>query len=113
MTQLVNAYLVASLECFGSLLLIIGLASRLVSVPIVISMVVAYLTADFEAVGSVFNDPDKFVKADPFPFLLTALIVLIYRPGRFSADAWIKRKLQPRIRTEPSRRPSRSGQWPA
>ena len=66
-----NAYFIGSLECFGSLLLIIGLASRPLSLLIVFSMTVAYLAADFEAVSSIFNDPDKFVKADPFPFLLT------------------------------------------
>jgi putative oxidoreductase len=88
-----NAYLVGSLECFGSVFLIIGLASRAVSLPIVISMTVAYLTADLEAVQSMFSDPDKFVKADPFPFLLSALIVLVFGPGRFSVDALIKRRV--------------------
>ena len=68
-----NAYFIGSLECFGSLLLIIGLATRPLSLLIVISMTVAYLTADFEAVSNIFSDPDKFVKADPFPFLLTAI----------------------------------------
>jgi putative oxidoreductase len=76
-----NAYFIGSLECFGSLLLIIGLASRPLSLLIVISMAVAYLTADFEAVSNIFSNPDKFVKADPFPFLLTALIVLVFGPG--------------------------------
>src|SRR6516225_5723432 len=68
-----NAYFIGSLECFGSLL-IIGLASRPLALLIVISMTVAYLAADFEAVSSIFSDPDKFVEADPFPFLFTALI---------------------------------------
>jgi putative oxidoreductase len=85
-----NAYFIGSLECFGSLLLIIGLASQPLSLLIVISMSVAYLTADFEAVSNIFSDPDKFVKADPFPFLLTALIVLVFGPGRFSVDALLK-----------------------
>src|SRR6266446_10029249 len=71
-----NAYFIGSLECFGGLLLIAGLASRPLALLIVISMSVAYLAADFEAVSNIFSDPDKFVKADPFPFLLTALIVL-------------------------------------
>ena len=53
-------------------------------------MVVAYLTADFEAVSSMFSDPDKFAKADPFPFLLAALIVLVFGARRFSVDALIK-----------------------
>jgi putative oxidoreductase len=89
-----NAYVVSSLECFGSLFLIIGLASRPIALPIVISMTVAYLTADFDAIGSIFSDPDKFVKADPFPFLLTALIVLVFGPGWFSIDALLKRRLE-------------------
>ena len=88
-----NAYFIGSLECFGSLLLMIGLGSRLLSLLIVISMTVAYLAADFEAVSSFFSDPDKFVKADPFPFLLTAVIVLVFGPGSFSIDALIKRIL--------------------
>src|SRR5215468_5217082 len=56
-----NAYFISSLECFGGLLLIVGLASRPVSLLIFLSMTVAYLTADFQAVSSVFSDPDKFV----------------------------------------------------
>jgi putative oxidoreductase len=95
-----NAYFIGSLECFGSLLLIIGLGSRLLSLLIVISMAVAYLAADFEAVSSIFSDPDKFVKADPFPFLLTALIVLVFGPGLFSIDALMKRILHRREKAE-------------
>src|SRR6516225_2475425 len=86
-----NAYFIGSLECFGSLLLIIGLISRPLSLLIVISMSVAYVTADFEAVSSIFSDPDKFVKADPFPFLLASLIVLVFGPGLLSIDALLKR----------------------
>jgi putative oxidoreductase len=85
-----NAYLAGATETFGSLLLIIGLASRLTAIPVTIVMVVAYLTADFEAVTNFFSDPDKFVKADPFPFLITALIVLVFGPGKVSIDAAIK-----------------------
>src|SRR5207245_2272454 len=39
-----NAYMVSSLECFGGLFLIIGLASRPLALAIVISITVAYLT---------------------------------------------------------------------
>jgi putative oxidoreductase len=87
----VNAYFVGALECFGGLLLVVGLASRPLAFMIVISMCVAYWTGDTEAVKSIFSDPDKFVKADPFPFLLTALIVLAFGPGFFSIDALLKR----------------------
>src|ERR1700751_2136711 len=47
-----NAYFIGSLECFGSLLIIVGLAARPLSLLIAISMIVAYFTADFEAISS-------------------------------------------------------------
>lgn len=84
-----NAGLAGATETFGSLLLMAGLASRLAAIPVVVTMVVAYLTADPEAVTHIFSDPDKFVQAAPFPFLLAALIVLAFGPGVFSVDAWI------------------------
>ena len=89
---LLNAILAGSAETFGSLLLIVGLASRLAAIPVTITMIVAYLAADFEAVTHIFSDPDKFVQAAPFPFLLAALIVLAFGPGKFSIDAWIGRQ---------------------
>jgi putative oxidoreductase len=54
-------------------------------------MIVAYVTADFEALTSIFSDPDKFVAAAPFPFLLAALLILAFGPGALSIDALIKR----------------------
>ena len=87
-----NAYFIGSLECFGSLLLIAGLASRPLALLIGVSMIVAYLTADFDAVANILTDPDKFVKADPFPFLLTALIIYVFGAGKFSVDNVLKRR---------------------
>ncbi len=88
---LVNAYLAGATECFGGLLLVAGIASRLVAIPVAFTMIVAYVTADFEALTSIFTDPDKFVAAAPFPFLFTALLVLAFGPGAISIDALIKR----------------------
>jgi putative oxidoreductase len=96
---ILNAYLSSTVECFGSLFLIFGLASRLTAIPVAVTMAIAYLRADLEAVTSIFNDPDKFVKADPFPYFISALIVLVFGPGRFSVDALIKWKIgKPRRR---------------
>jgi putative oxidoreductase len=53
-------------ECFGGLLLLAGLLSRLTTIPLIVTMTVAYITADFEAVKNLFSDPDKFTGADPF-----------------------------------------------
>ena len=88
---LLSAYLAAATECFGGLLLVVGLCSRLMAIPIAFTMIVAYVAADFEALSSIFSDPDKFIAAAPFPFLLTALLILAFGPGALSIDALIKR----------------------
>ena len=82
-----NAWFVGSLECFGGLLLVIGLFSRPIAFMIFVSMTVAYVTADTEAFASFISDPDKFVKADPFVFWFAALIILSFGPGLISLDA--------------------------
>ena len=84
-----NAYFNASLETVGGILLILGLASRLISVPLLINMIVAYITADREAFTSFFSESGKFFAADPFPFLLVSLLILIFGPGKFSVDTLI------------------------
>jgi putative oxidoreductase len=88
----VNACIAGATECVGGLLLLLGLASRLVSVPLMFVMIVAYLTADFDKVRHIFTEPDKFVTADPFLFLLTAVVVFAFGPGIFSIDWLIARK---------------------
>lgn len=86
-----NAYFVSGLELVGGLMLLLGLGGRLIALPLVFDMVVAYLTADREALGSIFSDPGKFYNADPFTFLMASLIVLIFGSGLFSIDALIAR----------------------
>jgi putative oxidoreductase len=80
--------------------LIVGIGSRLVAIPVAFTMIVAYLTADQEAVRSMLSDSDKFVKADPFPFLLLALIGTRLRAGQLSVDV-LKQKLWHSTGTKP------------
>jgi len=87
-----NAALVATTECVGGLLLLVGLASRLISLPLTFLLCIAYLTADNEALRSIFSDPDKFLSATPFQFLFAVLLVLIFGPGAFSVDHLLKKK---------------------
>ena len=89
----VNAWFVAGLEFAGGILLIIGLGSRLIALPLVIDMIVAYITADREALLSMISNPDKFIAAAPFSFLLASLIVLVFGAGKFSADALLTRRM--------------------
>jgi len=86
-----NAIMAGSTECFGGLLLLLGLGSRIITVPLIITMVVAYLTTEQEALKVLYSDPDKFVSAAPFQFMLTAITVLIFGPGCFSLDALLAR----------------------
>jgi len=81
-----NAYFVSGLEFVGGILLILGLGSRFVSLALAIDMLVAYLTADKEALRSIFSDPGKFYNADPYTFLFASLMILIFGPGRFALD---------------------------
>ena len=81
-----NAYFNAALETVGGILLILGLASRLIAVPLLINMIMAYVIADREALTSFFSESGKFYAADPFPFLLVSLLVLIFGPGKLSFD---------------------------
>ena len=84
-----NAIFVGSLETVGGILLMVGLASRLISIPLSINMFVAYLTADREALVNIFTKPDGFTSAEPFLFLAVSLIVLAFGPGFFSLDTLI------------------------
>jgi putative oxidoreductase len=88
-----SVYLAGSAECFGGLLLLLGLGSRLVCLPLIFTMIVAYATAEFDAVKKIFDDPDKFVSADPFLFLLACVIVLAFGPGKFSIDWLLEKKV--------------------
>jgi putative oxidoreductase len=86
-----NAHFVASLECVGGLLLLLGLFSRLIAIPLTINFIVAYITADHEALVGFFKDQDAFTSAAPFLYLLVSLIILAFGPGFFSLDELIRR----------------------
>jgi putative oxidoreductase len=93
-----NAYMVGSLECIGGALLFLGLGSRIIALPLTFNMLVAYVTADREALFSIFSDPGKFYAADPFTFFFASLLILVFGPGKISLDAAInylrKREVQ-------------------
>jgi putative oxidoreductase len=91
-----NAYFNASLETIGGILLILGLASRLIAFPLLINMIVAYITADREALTAFLSESGKFFGADPFPFLLVSLLILIFGPGKLALDTLIAAKWKKR-----------------
>jgi putative oxidoreductase len=84
---------VSTLELVGGVLLFVGLASRLIALPLTINMIAAYYFGDHEALFSIFSDPGKFYAADPFTFLVASAIVLFFGAGGFSIDYLIGRLL--------------------
>jgi putative oxidoreductase len=87
-----NAHFISGLEFFGGILLILGLATRLTGFLLACNMMVAYWTADREALTAIFSDPGKFYVADPYTFLFASLLVLIFGAGAYSLDAFILRR---------------------
>lgn len=87
-----NAVMAGATECGGGVLLALGLFARPASVPLIFTMLVAYATADREALQAITSNPDQFVTAAPFLFLLASLVVLAFGPGRLSLDAMFLRK---------------------
>lgn len=96
-----HAWFVGGLECVGGLMLVAGIASRLISVPLAFSMLVAILTAHREDFLGTAEKPvealdiiPSFFGTPPAPFLLAALVIFAFGPGLFSLDALICRLCQ-------------------
>jgi len=89
-----NAPFVSTLEFVGGTLMMLGLFSRPVALLLAGNMLVAYWTADHEALTSIFSDPGKFYVADPYTFLFASLLVLIFGAGFFATDTYIAKRLK-------------------
>ena len=87
-----NAIAAGSTELIGGVLLALGLFTRFASPALMVVMIVAYITADREALVAIFSDGDKFTGAAPFLFLFAALIVFAFGPGKLSLDALVRKK---------------------
>ena len=83
------AVFIACVEFFGGIFLALGLASRITGLVLTVNLTMAYVLGDREALLSFFSDPDKFVAAAPFAFLIVSLIVLIFGSGKISLDTAI------------------------
>jgi putative oxidoreductase len=91
-----TAVFISLLEFVGGFLFAIGLGSRLIALLFAGDMIAAFIVADREALMSIFSDPDKLYSATPYTFLVAALIVLIFGPGKFSLDALLAKRFAAR-----------------
>ena len=92
-----NAHFICTLELVGGILLAVGLESRLITLPLSSNMLVVFVTADREALASIFSDPDKFYAATPYTFLFASQLILFFGPGKFSLDALLVKRFQSRL----------------
>ena len=74
-----------------------GLCLPIYRLLLAFNMLVAYWTADHEALVSIFSDPGKFYVADPYTFLFASLMVLILGAGLFSVDALVAKRLEVQV----------------
>ena len=92
----------------GGFLLFFGLATRLISIPLVFNFIVAYATASRATLVQLISGSkrldayDNFINDTAFPMLITALTMLAFGPGKVSIDHLIRRFiLRPKNATTP------------
>jgi len=83
-----NAYLAASAELAGVILLPLGLATRFISIPLIFTMVVAIVTVH---IGNGFNAGDNGYEI-PLYYMLMLFALLINGAGKLSLDHLIIRQ---------------------
>ncbi len=85
-----NAYLATGTETLGFVLLFLGLGTRLISIPLIITMIVAIVTVHlghgFEAGNNGFEIP--------LYYIIMLFTLLIYGSGKFSLDYLLTKKNQ-------------------
>lgn len=82
-----NAYMAASTEALGVLLLTMGLATRVISIPLMFVMVVAVVTVHLENGFSCSKNGYEI----PFYYFFMLFSLLVTGPGKVSLDYFIKR----------------------
>ena len=82
-----NAYMAGTVEALGVLLLILGLGTRLISIPLIFVMLVAiftvHLSHGFEAGSNGFEIP--------LYYMIMLFALLVHGPGRMSVDHLISK----------------------
>ncbi|RMG79826.1 MAG: DoxX family protein [Bacteroidetes bacterium] len=83
-----NAYMAATTEALGVVLLFLGLGVRIISFPLIITMIVAIKTVHWE---NGFNAGDNGFEI-PLYYLIMLFTLMTFGGGKFGADYWIKKK---------------------
>ncbi|HEX3775963.1 MAG TPA: DoxX family protein [Polyangiaceae bacterium] len=84
-----NAVVVGYSELICGSLLVIGLCTRLATLPLIVSMIVAILTAKLSDIHGIFD----LVGADEFTYLCVLVMLLVIGPGMVSLDEILARRV--------------------
>jgi putative oxidoreductase len=84
-----NAVVVAYSELICGALLVLGLLTRLATVPLIVSMIVAILTAKLADIHGVFD----LVGAEEFTYLCMLVVILAMGPGKAAIDQVVAQRL--------------------
>lgn len=80
-----SLFLAGGAEFFGALALAVGFMTRLAALPLAFTMAVA---------AFIVHAQDPFAKKEfAMLFMIPFLTLALTGPGRFSADAWLRRRL--------------------
>jgi putative oxidoreductase len=85
-----QAVLVGYSELLCGTALVFGLFTRLATIPLAVSMVVALLTAKRDDIHGVFD----LVGADEFTYLVVLVMIAVIGPGRIALDHFIAKRLE-------------------
>ena len=77
-----NAYMATGTEALGVVLLILGLGTRLISIPLIITMIVAIVTVH---IGNGFEAGNNGFEI-PLYYIIMLFTLVVYGGGKFSVD---------------------------
>lgn len=83
-----NAYLATATECIGVICLVLGLGMRFITIPLMITMLVAIKTVHWE---NGFPAGDNGFEI-PFYYIIFLFTLLIYGAGKFSIDNFFMKR---------------------
>jgi putative oxidoreductase len=87
------AHLVAYTEFVAGILILVGLATRLASIPLVIIMIVALRTAFADKLaGPAMEDFSALTGIPEYLYIPLLVWLIVFGPGRVALDAWVARK---------------------
>jgi putative oxidoreductase len=84
-----SAALSAATDCVGGTLLMVGLFTRLVTIPMIVNMIVAIAVVAIKPV----TDLDDFVELNEVLYILVLFWLMMAGPGRVSLDTLVARAL--------------------